>query len=107
MNLIVKYGLTIRKTEGQCLWAIHHLCPNVPVPEVYGWCQDEGETFIYMQKMEASTLEQEWSGVDVETKYEICTQLRCILDELRQLQQHPSNQFIGKYDILFTSYYSV
>lgn len=107
MNLIVKYGLTISMIEGQCLWAIRRLCPNVPVPEVYGWCQDEGETFIYMQKIEAATLEQEWPGLDVEEKYEICTQLRYILDELRQLQQDPSNLFIGEHNILFIGYYSV
>lgn len=95
MNLIVKYGLTISTAEGQCLLAIRHLCPNVPVPEVYGWCQDEGETFIYIEKVEAATLEQEWPNLDTEERYEICTQLRCIIDELRQLQQDPSNLFIG------------
>lgn len=97
MNLIVKHGLTIRMTEGQCLWAIRRLCPNVPVPEVYGWCQDEGGTFIYMQKIEAATLEQEWPGLGVEEKYEICRQLRFILNELRQLQQDSSMPFIGEH----------
>jgi hypothetical protein len=89
MNLIVKYGLTIRMTEGQCLWAIRRLCPNVPVPEVYGWCQDEGETFIYMQKIEAATLEQEWPGLDVEERYEICMQLRCILTNCASFNKIP------------------
>jgi hypothetical protein len=107
MNLIVKYSLTIRMTEGQCLWVIRRLCPNVPVPEVYGWRQDEGKTFIYMQKIEAATLEQEWPGLDVEEKYEICRQLRCILNELRQLQQDSSNPFIGEHYGLFVGYYGV
>ncbi|CAG8949365.1 hypothetical protein HYFRA_00004992 [Hymenoscyphus fraxineus] len=95
MKLIVKYGAKIKMSEGQCLWAIRSLCPNVPVPEVYGWCEDDGETFIYMEHIEASTLEQGWPGLDVEERYEICTQLCKILSELRQLQQEPSNPFIG------------
>ncbi|KAL2070322.1 hypothetical protein VTL71DRAFT_13348 [Oculimacula yallundae] len=95
MNLIVKYGRSITKAEGQCLWAVHRLCPNVPVPEVYGWCQDGGETFIYTQLIGGATLEHEWPGMDVEEKYEICTQLHGMLNELRQLRQDPSDQFIG------------
>ena len=42
LNLIVKYGPTITVTEGQCLWAIRHFLPSVPVPEVYGWCREQG-----------------------------------------------------------------
>ncbi|KAL3425124.1 phosphotransferase enzyme family protein [Phlyctema vagabunda] len=95
MKLIVKYGPAITIAEGQCLWAIRRLCPNVPVPEVYGWCQDGGETFIYMQKVEAPTLEEEWPGLDTEERYAICTHLRHIMNELRQLRQDPANPFIG------------
>jgi hypothetical protein len=96
MNLIVKYGGRIKISEGQCLWAIRRLCPNVPVPEVYGWRTDEGQTFIYMENIEAPTLEAAWPELDAEEKNEICVQLRSIINELRQLRQDPSNQFIGK-----------
>jgi hypothetical protein len=44
LNLIVKYGREITIAEGQCLWAIRRLLPyQVPVPEVYGWCEEGGE----------------------------------------------------------------
>jgi hypothetical protein len=43
LNLLVKYGKEITIAEGQCLWAIRRLLPyQVPVPEVYGWCQEGG-----------------------------------------------------------------
>jgi hypothetical protein len=49
MNLLVKYGTTLSIAEGQCMWAIRHtLGQQVPVPEVYGWCRDGKEVFIYI-----------------------------------------------------------
>lgn len=54
------------------MWTIRHLLPNVPVPEVYGWCQDQGETFIYMQLVDGITLEDAWPDMVVEEKHEIC-----------------------------------
>jgi aminoglycoside phosphotransferase (APT) family kinase protein len=67
----------------------------VPVPEVYGWCREQGETFIYMQLVEGITLEQAWPNFDIEDKYEICQQLQRILENLRLLKQDPSSPFIG------------
>jgi hypothetical protein len=69
LNLVVKYGATITVTEGQCLWAIRHLLPTVPVPEVYGWCREQGDTFIYMQLVEGTTLEQGWPDLDIEDRW--------------------------------------
>src|SRR5271163_747194 len=49
LNLLVKYGGAVSITEGECLWLIRTcLGDKVPVPEVYGWCRDGEETFIYM-----------------------------------------------------------
>jgi hypothetical protein len=101
LNLIVKYGLTITIAEGQCLWAIRRFCPTVPVPEVYGWYQEGGEAFLYMQIVDGVTLQQGWPDLDVEEKYEICTQLRCIIDDLRELRQDPAAPFIGESYALF------
>ncbi|KAH7360971.1 kinase-like domain-containing protein [Rhexocercosporidium sp. MPI-PUGE-AT-0058] len=95
LNLIVKYGPTITVTEGQCLWALGHLLPSVPVSEVYGWCREQGETFIYMQLVDGITLEQAWPNFDIEDKFEICQQLQRILENLRQLKQDPDTTFIG------------
>lgn len=96
LNLIVKYGASITIAEGQCLWAIRHLLPTVPVPEVYGWCRDRNETFLYMQLIEGITLADAWPDLDIEARYEVCEELRVIFEDLRQLKQPPNSQFIGK-----------
>lgn len=96
LKLIVKYGQAIEVAEGQCLWAIRRLLPAVPVPEVYGWCREDEQTFIYMELIDGITLEQAWPDLDVEEKYEICIQLHQILGNLRQLRQDPATPFVGK-----------
>ncbi|TVY55970.1 hypothetical protein LCER1_G002221, partial [Lachnellula cervina] len=49
LKLVVKYGSQITIAEAQCLWATRRLLPDqVPVPEVYGWCEDGGEIYIYI-----------------------------------------------------------
>jgi hypothetical protein len=58
MNLLVKYGKLGSYAEAQCLWAIKRFLPEIPVPEVYGWCQDGEEVFIYMELVQGVTLEQ-------------------------------------------------
>ncbi|KAK2753170.1 hypothetical protein FQN54_007996 [Arachnomyces sp. PD_36] len=96
LNLLVKYGRQITIAEGQCLWAIRRLLTDqVPVPEVYGWCQDGGETFIYMQLIQGETLSQQWERLTSTARSDICEQLRSIIEALRQLGQDPTDQFIG------------
>lgn len=96
MKLIVKFGVSITPAEGQCLWAIRHLLPSVPVPEVYGWCRNGSETFIYMQLIEGITLADAWPDLDTEDRFNVCQQLQVVLQDLRQLKQPPHSQFIGK-----------
>ncbi|KFY82293.1 hypothetical protein V500_10650 [Pseudogymnoascus sp. VKM F-4518 (FW-2643)] len=95
LNLIVKYGSEITVAEGQCLWAIRHTLSSIPVPEVYGWRRDNDEMFIYMELVDGITLEQAWPDLDLEEKLDICNQLRPMLEDLRGLQQDPSDTFIG------------
>ena len=100
LRLIVKYGRTITIAEGQCLWAIRHLLIDfVPVPEVYGWCRDGGEVFIYMQLMRGHTLEELWQTLSTQEKAKVCEELRLIVDALGHLEQDPLDQFIGKLNL--------
>ena len=99
LNLMVKYGSYVKVAEGQCLWAIRRLLADaVPVPEVYGWCRDGKETFIYMELIQGDTLEDRWGGLGTEEKVDICAQLRRMVNALRQLRQDPADQFIGEED---------
>lgn len=96
LNLLVKYGSAITMAEGQCLWAIAQFLPEVPIPEIYGWKTDDGETFIYMQLVEGVILESLWPDLDVEEKVEFCLHLRRIVAKIRSLKQDPKDIFIGR-----------
>lgn len=95
LNILVKYGSEITIAEGQCLWAIRRTLPTILVPEVYGWRRDNDEVFIYMELVNGVTLESVWRDLDLEEKLDICKQLRSMLEDLRGLQQDPSDTFIG------------
>ncbi|KAK0105042.1 hypothetical protein ONS95_004590 [Cadophora gregata] len=111
LGLIVKFGREITIAEGQCLWAIrqhfhHH---QVSVPEVYGWCEESGEVFIYMELIQGITLEDRWESLPRQERLNVCEQLRAMLVELRTLRQDPNYYFLGHInrqpllDIVFTN----
>ncbi|KNG89484.1 hypothetical protein ANOM_002282 [Aspergillus nomiae NRRL 13137] len=96
MRLFVKWGSSVRVSEAQCLYAIRRfLRDNVPVPEVYGWRTDGDEKFIYMEYTEGQTLEKVWDMMEPDDRVSICRELRTIVDNLRRLEQDPSDPFIG------------
>ena len=96
LKLVVKYGNKITIAEALCLWAIRRFLPDqVPVPEVYGWCEDGGEFFIYMELIQGETLEKKWESLSKPERIDVCGQLRVMLSELRSLKQDPENQFLG------------
>lgn len=97
LNLVVKYGCEITIAEGQCLWVIKRLLlDTIPVPEVYGWCRDGDEVFIYMQMVRGPTLEARWESLTTEERVDVCEQLRQMVGALAQLEQDPEDQFVGK-----------
>lgn len=69
---------------------------SVPVPEVFGWRTDGGETFIYMGYVRAKTLEEVWEVAIPENRLALCQELRQILKNLRRLKQDPWDTFVGK-----------
>jgi hypothetical protein len=58
LGLCVKYGTEVTIAEGQCLLFVRSKLPQevVLVPEVYGWCKDDGQVFIYMELMDGVTI---------------------------------------------------
>ncbi|KAG4435249.1 hypothetical protein IFR05_009282 [Cadophora sp. M221] len=96
LKLVVKFGEEITIAEALCLWAIRRLRPHqVPVPEVYGWCEDGGDFFIYMELIQGETLENKWESLEKPERIDVCGQLREMLLELRSLKQDPEDQFLG------------
>ncbi|CAO2649188.1 Nn.00g101370.m01.CDS01 [Neocucurbitaria sp. VM-36] len=110
IGLLVKYGTEVTIAEGQCLLFIHHALPkSVPVPEVYGWCKDDNQVFIYMELVEGITLEKSWDSMAEKDRMSVCQQLRHMVDAWRNLEQDAPLQFIGHVDeqplldVIFTS----
>ncbi|KAE8353780.1 phosphotransferase enzyme family protein [Aspergillus coremiiformis] len=97
LNLIVKFGPSVTTVEAQNLWMIKKVFKNkIPVPELFGWRVDhKGHVFIYMELIKGPTLEECWQTLSSVEKGAISDQLSAIMKTLRQLEQHPSDQFIG------------
>ncbi|OCK74427.1 phosphotransferase enzyme family protein-like protein [Lepidopterella palustris CBS 459.81] len=111
IGLLVKYGREVTIAEGQTLLFIRNtLSPVVPVPEVYGWCKHDGQTFIYMELIDGITLEKSWDTITEDGRVSVCQQLRYMVDAWRGLKQDFSPHFIGDHvgrqpllDIIFTN----
>ncbi|KAI1771437.1 kinase-like domain-containing protein [Hypoxylon cercidicola] len=96
LGLVVKYGSVITIAEAQCLWYFNqHMKDAVPTPELFGWCQDDGETFIYMEFVDGDTLEDAWPSLSSEDQDLICGQLRTCVEAWRSLRQETEPYYIG------------
>jgi hypothetical protein len=99
LGLCVKYGTEITIAEGQCLLFVRSkLSQSVPVPEVYRWCKDDGQVFIYMELMDGVTLEKSWEGMIEEDGLAVCDQLRCMIDAWRGLKCDSDSTLISEFD---------
>jgi tRNA A-37 threonylcarbamoyl transferase component Bud32 len=98
LGLVVKYSETTSAiiAEGQCLWAIRRFLPEVPVPEVYGWTQENGIAFLYMEYIDGITLRDRWDTLAVTEKDGVCKQLKTLIAKMSHLRQVPDDQFIGR-----------
>lgn len=97
LGLVVKYGSEITIAEAQCLWYFNRYMKDVvPTPELFGWCHDDGETFIYMELVNGDTLEDAWPSLSQEEKDIICGQLRTCVEAWRSLRQETEPYFVGK-----------
>ncbi|KAF5561729.1 phosphotransferase family [Fusarium napiforme] len=98
LGLVVKFGKEPRVTvaEGQCLWWLRQHLPSVPVPEIYGWTEDGGEVFLYMELVKGMTLEERWNSLSREEKGGVCEQLRDMVNELRRVKRDPEDRFLGQ-----------
>lgn len=97
LGLVVKYGSVITIAEAQCLWYFNrYMKDTVPTPELFGWYQDGGETFIYMELVDGDTLEDAWPSLSPEEQDIICGQLRTCVEAWRSLRQEAEPYYVGK-----------
>ncbi|KAK5654573.1 hypothetical protein OQA88_7202 [Cercophora sp. LCS_1] len=95
LNLLVKYGPNVTITEAKCLLLLRRLLPQIPVPEVYGWRKDAGETFLYMSLPQGITLAEGWPLLSEDQKTDICNQLKDIIDSWRRLKQSSNHNAVA------------
>ena len=110
LNVVVKFGRSpgpdshtaaaayTSLSEAQTLHSIHHfLGKRVPVPKVYAFIHDGDDIFLYMELVQGVTLLKCWADLSDEAKIDVCTQLKPMMQALRELEQDPSDSFIGNY----------
>ncbi|KAI0146110.1 hypothetical protein GGR57DRAFT_494356 [Xylariaceae sp. FL1272] len=96
LGLVVKYGSFITIAEAQCLWYFNkYMKETVPTPELFGWCQDGGETFIFMELVRGDTLDEIWPSLRPEDQDFICEQLMTCVQAWRGLRQEKEPYYLG------------
>ncbi|KAI7198871.1 hypothetical protein KC316_g3512, partial [Hortaea werneckii] len=87
-DLLVKWGADVTIAEGQCLWFLNqHLDNKVPVPRIYGWTQDQGQTFLYMQLIHGDPLSKRWDNLSSDEKLSISEQLKPMVATWQSLRR--------------------
>lgn len=96
-KVLVKFGRHVTTAEAQCLWFIKRTFGDeIPVPEIFGWQVDEvNHVYLYMEFIHGQTLQDRWDGLDDLDKESLRNQLCQIVSSLRQLEQDPSDRYIG------------
>ncbi|KAL1955308.1 hypothetical protein VTO42DRAFT_8840 [Malbranchea cinnamomea] len=95
LNLIVKFGPSVVIEEALCLRMLRKKLSVVPVPEVYGRKVEEGYVFIYMEHIHGESLHDQWDNLSDQERSSICAQLNKVVSALRQVEQDPTDPFIG------------
>jgi hypothetical protein len=96
LNLLVKWGGTVRRENGLTMVAVRKTLPDVPVPEVYGWRTYGHNVFLYMELIDERTLDSSLKDMTVDDRMSIILDLQTILDELARLKQDVNDPFIVK-----------
>lgn len=97
LGLLVKCGKRrVEIAEGQCLWALNHFLPEVPVPEIYGWMTEGDYVLLYMEFVNGVTVEKRWPSMTDDKKAGFWKVLRAVFDNLRRLSQDPNDSFVGR-----------
>ncbi|KAL2016244.1 hypothetical protein VTK56DRAFT_4020 [Thermocarpiscus australiensis] len=114
LRLLVKYGSGVSAAEGKCMLLLRRLLSGsgpttgqglaVPVPEVFGWRADGGESFVYMSLPEGVLLEEAWDGMSEAGKEKVCGQLRDMVAGWRRLKQGCA-EFVGRSDAKYRYFF--
>lgn len=88
------------KTEAQTQRAIYSILQGVvPIPEVFGWTEDEGQGFIYMSLIDGETLQERWASMSEVERQSVCHELKLMTKAWRALKQADCDPYVGQYII--------
>ena len=94
----MKYGRHVTIAQGIALWAIRSFLSTrvpVPMPEVYGWCRDGDEFFVYKGHIKGPTLEDVIGDLSEKDLRHVASQLRANVLAFRSLRRAPGECFLG------------
>ncbi|KAG5339237.1 hypothetical protein C0989_005056 [Termitomyces sp. Mn162] len=92
--------------EGQVLWALPRLLPQIRVPEVYGWRRrDDGGLYIFMELVDGENLRDMWPTLSEEEKEQLCGEAGTMVRALRRLARLTGETFIGALSGLSINYF--
>ena len=99
LSLFVKYGgHTQLRIEGAvAMHAIRQTFSkeDLPVPELFGWRTYDGKSFIYMELVSGTTLEEAWPDLTLDEKTSIEEEMKRIVAKLRSIKQPEGRVHIG------------
>ncbi|PYH37967.1 phosphotransferase enzyme family protein [Aspergillus neoniger CBS 115656] len=99
LGLVVKYGLSVSIVEAQTqIMLREEFQGRIPIPEIFGWTEDNGQKFIYMSLIEGDTLADRWGGLSDDEKRAICEGLHRFVGLLRTLEQDTRDKYVGNLD---------
>ncbi|CAM1503388.1 Fc.00g081640.m01.CDS01 [Cosmosporella sp. VM-42] len=98
LGLLVKYGGDVNNTEAQTQRAMRSaLQGQVPIPEVFGWIEDEGQGFIYMSLVDGETLQERWGTMSEIERQSVCRELKHMAKAWRALKQAKCDPYVGSW----------
>ncbi|KAK2035760.1 phosphotransferase enzyme family protein [Colletotrichum somersetense] len=96
LGLLVKYGGNVTILEAETQMMVHEQRQGkIPVPEIFGWAEDDGQRFIYMSLIEGVTLQEIWCNTNENERRVICGELKEMVRALRALEQDSHDRFVG------------
>lgn len=97
LGLFVKYGADVTVAEMETQIRMRELLQGqVPIPEVFGWAEDGGQTFIYMSLVSGDTLQARWGSMSESEREAVCQKLRPMVNAWRTLPQEGGEPYVGE-----------
>ena len=94
-HFVVKHGGGVSEIEGQnLLFLEQHAKNQITVPKLYAMYRtlSTGHLCLIMERLQGDTLEVLWPGLEEKEKSAVCTELKKVIDTLREL---PAPGFYG------------